>query len=219
MNPIEFLLTVAASPVAYLLLAVLLIVDGFFPFVPGETAVVALATLSASGNGAPVWIVLVVAVIASTVGDSIAFFNGRRLGTSRWAWMRRPRVARMFRWAEHGLSRRPALFLVSAKFVPVARVAVTMTAGASPLPTRRYLPLAFVASGVYTAYHVTVAVFAGSLLSANPLLATGAAIVTVILLGAAIELPSRAMAGRRARARARAAGPVVEPESLPLTHR
>jgi membrane-associated protein len=199
MNPVDLLLSIAASPWAYVLLAALLIVDGFFPFVPGETAVVALATLSAAGSGPPVWIVLLVSIVASTLGDAIAYGNGRRLGTSRWAWMRRARVASIFGWAHRGLSRRPALFLVAAKFVPVARVAVTMTAGSAKLPLARYVPIALLASSVYTGYHVAVAVFAGSLLSGNPLIAVLAAILTVAVLGVLFELVGRALVRRRTR--------------------
>ena len=199
MNLFDVILGIAASPWSLVLLAALLVVDGFFPFVPGETVVVTLATLSGAGKGAPVWLVLLIAIIASTIGDAIAFWNGQYLGTSRWAWMRRRRVAATFRWAENGLVRRPALFLVSAKFVPVARVAVTMTAGASKLPFVRYLPIALLASGIYTTYHVTVAVFAGSLLAGNPLLAVLVAIVTVLVIGATIELIGRAVSKRTAR--------------------
>jgi membrane-associated protein len=194
MNPTDLLLSMASSPWSLVLLAILLIIDGFFPFVPGETAVVALATLSAAGNGPPVWLVLLVAIVASTIGDSIAYLNGRRIGLSRWAWMRHRRVAPMFEWARKGLARRPAVFLMSAKFVPVARVAVTMTAGASKLPFARYLPIATLASTVYTGYHVVVSVFAASLLSTNPLLAALAAIGTVIALGLAREVVDRALA-------------------------
>ena len=210
MNLVDVLIGIAASPWAYVLLAALLIVDGFFPFVPGETAVVALASLSAAGHGPPVWLVLAVAIIASTAGDAVAFANGNRLGTTRWKWMRRPRLVAMFRWAEQGLVRRPALFLVSAKFVPVARVAVTMTAGSSRLPFVRYLPIALLASAAYTTYHVMVAVFAGSLFRSNPLIAVVVAIATVIVIGTIVELVGRATRRRRER---RADQPTPEPSN------
>ena len=210
MNLVDVLIGIAASPWAYVLLAALLIVDGFFPFVPGETAVVALASLSAAGHGPPVWLVLAVAIIASTAGDAVAFANGNRLGTTRWAWMRRPRLVAMFRWAEQGLVRRPALFLVSAKFVPVARVAVTMTAGSSRLPFVRYLPIALLASAAYTTYHVMVAVFAGSLFRSNPLIAVVVAIATVIVIGTIVELVGRATRRHRER---RADQPTPEPSN------
>jgi membrane-associated protein len=206
MNPVDLLLAMAASPWSLAFLAALLIVDGFFPFVPGETAVVALATLSAAGKGPPVWLILIIAIAASTAGDAIAYWNGRNLGTSRWAWMRRRRVASMFLWARAGLTRRPVLFLVSAKFVPVARVAVTMTAGASRLPLARYFPIAVGASTVYTGYHVAVAALSGSLLSSNPVLAALTAIGTVVVLGTLGEVIGRAVSRRRSRRAAHTEG-------------
>lgn len=196
MNPVQVLIGLAGSPWAYLLLAAVLLIDGFFPFVPGETAVVALASLSATGHGPPVWSILVLAIVASTAGDAVAFANGSRLGTRRWAWMRRPRLVAMFRWAERGLVRKPALFLVTAKFVPVARVAVSMTAGSSRLPFVRYLPIAFLSSAVYTTYHVIVALFSGSLLRDNPLIAVVVGIVVVAIVGAIFELANRTIRRR-----------------------
>jgi membrane-associated protein len=182
---------IAESPWALVTLALLLVVDGFFPFVPGETYVVTLATLGVTGHGPSPWAVLAVATAATMVGDGIAFIIGRRIGTERWRWMRRPRVARSVAWAAAGLLRRPALFLIGAKFVPFIRVLVTMTAGAGGLAVRRYLPISFAASVLYTGYHVAVALVAGSVFVETPLIGVGLAIVTVLVLGFVIELVER----------------------------
>jgi membrane-associated protein len=198
----DFLTALAGSPWAYAVMAGILIIDGFFPFVPGETGVVTLAALGASGHGPVVWIVLLVAIVATMLGDGIAFLIGRTVGIDRWAWMRRPRVARAFAWAAAGLLRRPTVFLMVAKFVPFARVAVTMTAGAGRLRVRRYLPISFVASAVYTSYHVVVAVVAGTAFASMPLLGAGVAIVAVILFGVLFEV-----IGMRTRRAVRPASP------------
>ncbi len=187
----QLLYGIAESPWALVTLALLLIVDGFFPFVPGETYVVTLATLGVTGHGPAPWAVMVVATLATMVGDGIAFIIGRRIGTDRWAWMRRPRVASSFGWAARGLVKRPALFLIAAKFVPFVRVVVTMTAGAGGLAVRRYLPISLVASILYTGYHVLVALIAGSVFTATPLIGAGLAIVTVLVLGFVIERAER----------------------------
>ncbi len=184
----DFLTTLAGTPWAYVVMAGILIIDGFFPFVPGETGVVTLAALGASGHGPVVWTVLVVAIVATMIGDGIAFFMGRKVGIERWSWMRRPRVARAFAWAAAGLRRRPTVFLMIAKFVPFARVAVTMTAGAGRLPVRRYLPISFAASTFYTGYHVLVAMIAGTAFASMPLLGAGVAILAVVLFGALFEV-------------------------------
>lgn len=183
----EIIFFLAGSPWAYLCLAALLIIDGFFPFVPGETFVGALAALAAAGKGPAVLALLAVAVAATVVGDGIAFLLGRRIGITRWSWMRRPRVSGAFAWASSGLSRHPALFFLTAKFVPVGRVAVTMTAGATGFAVRRYLPLSVIASSVYTIYHVGIGYLAGSWLSANPLLAVAASIGFVLVMGFLVD--------------------------------
>ena len=209
----DFLTALASSPWAYLVMAGVLVIDGFFPFVPGETGVVTLAALGAAGHGPQVWLVFVVAVVATMIGDAIAFLIGRRVGVERWSWMRGPRVARAFAWAAAGLVRRPAVFLMIAKFVPYARVAVTMTAGAGRLPVRRYLPISFAASAFYTGYHVIVAVIAGTAFAATPLLGAGVAIVAVIVFGVLFEVIG--MRKRRTEAAAGAATSLAAPSEVP----
>lgn len=185
------LLGIGHTPWAYLVMAGILIIDGFFPFVPGETAVVTLSTLVAASGGSQLWVVLAVAVVATMAGDAISFFVGRRIGLDRWRWMRGPRMSSAFARAATGLARRPGLYLVGAKFLPFVRVAVTMTAGASGLPVRRYLPRSFVASTVYTMYHVAVGAAAGFWFAVNPLLAALVAIATVVVLGVFIDSVAR----------------------------
>ncbi|HEY5320656.1 MAG TPA: VTT domain-containing protein [Galbitalea sp.] len=193
-NVTDFLLLMAASPWSYVVLAVLLIVDGFFPFVPGETLVVAMSVLSTTDHGPNLWIVLVTAIVSTTIGDAVAFVVGRRIGLTRWRWMRRPRIAKAFAWAGRSLNRRPAMLMLTAKFVPVGRVAVTMTAGATRFPVRRYIALAATASIIYTSYHVVVGFMAGTWLASNPVLGILAAIACVIVLGFLIDVGIRLVA-------------------------
>lgn len=193
----DLVFTVAQSPWALVVLAALLIVDGFFPLVPGETTVVALATLGATGHGPAPWAVLTVAVVATMVGDAIAFFIGRRVGLSRFRWMRRPHFSRMASWASRLIERRPGFILIAAKFVPFARVAITMAAGASALPVKKYLWVSFAAATLYTGYHVVVAMTAGALFAANPLLALASSLGFGIIAAAIIAGVRKLVAYRR----------------------
>jgi membrane-associated protein len=199
----NLILAVGHTPWAFLVMAGILVIDGFFPFVPGETAVVTLSTLVAAGGGQLLWLVLAVAVAATMVGDAISFFIGRRLGLDRWGWMRGPRMSAVFARASVGLNRRPGLYLIGAKFLPFVRVAVTMTAGASGLTVRRYLPRSFVASTIYTLYHVAVGAAAGFWFAVNPLVAALIAIAVVFALGFCLDGISRL------RRRTRATRPVA----------
>lgn len=187
----DVVVPLAGSPWAYAVLAAFLLIDGFFPFVPGETLVVALAVLSAGPHGPNLWIVLTVALIATTVCDAIAFAIGRRIGLTRWSWMRRRRTVAVLDWARRRLRNSPAMLMLTAKFVPVGRVAVTMSAGATGFPIHRYIPLALTASATYTAYHVAVGFMAGTWLSSNPLAAVLAAMGCVLVLGFLIDVATR----------------------------
>jgi len=82
--------------------------------------------------------------------------------------------------------------MLTAKFVPVGRVAVTMSAGATRFPVRRYIPLAITASVTYTAYHVAVGFMAGTWLADNPLMAILAGMGCVLVLGLLIDVITRA---------------------------
>jgi membrane protein DedA with SNARE-associated domain len=187
----NLLLAIGQTPWAYLVMAGILVVDGFFPFVPGETAVVTLSTLVAAGGGDRLWLVLLVAVAATMVGDAISFVIGRKLGVDRWAWMRRPRAAAMIARAADGLRKRPGLYLAGAKFVPFVRVLVTITAGASGLNVRRYLPRSFIASTIYTLYHVGVGAIAGFWFPINPLFAAIGAIIVVFAIAFVVDAIDR----------------------------
>lgn len=193
----NLLLAIGQTPWAYLVMAGILIIDGFFPFVPGETAVVTLSALVAASGGRYLWLVLLVAVAATMVGDAISFVIGRRVGLDRWGWMRRPRVMYVTSRAAAGLQKRPGIYLVGAKFLPFVRVVVTMTAGASGLAVRRYVPRSFVASTIYTLYHVAVGAVAGFWFPVNPILASVIAIAVVFLIGFILDVVSRKRAASR----------------------
>jgi membrane protein DedA with SNARE-associated domain len=185
----------AQSPWALAALVTLLVIDGFFPLVPGETMVVTLAALGASGHGPSPLVVLLVATGATMIGDGIAFLIGRSVHPDRWPWTRGSRAQTALRWASARIERSPGVILVGAKFLPFVRVAVTMTVGASGLPVRRYLVFSFLAATIYTGYHVAIALMAGGLFTANPLLGLAASIsfgmVSAAVIGGVHRLATR----------------------------
>jgi membrane-associated protein len=187
----NLLVAIGQTPWAYLVMAGILMIDGFFPFVPGETAVITLSTVVAASGGQRLWLVLLVAVAATMIGDAISFVIGRRIGVDRWSWMRRPRAAGLIARASAGLQKRPGFVLVGAKFLPFIRVLVTMTAGASGLTVRRYVSRSFLASTIYTLYHVGVGAVAGFWFPVNPLYAAIGAIVVVFAIGFVLDAVDR----------------------------
>ncbi len=187
-----------ASPWLYVVLLAVTIVDGFFPPVPSETVLVAAAAVLASTG--EYWALIplgLVAALGAAIGDNIAFALGRRLGTTRWAWMRRPRVAATFAHAERALEQRSAALILGARYIPVGRVAVNMSAGALRFSWRRFLPLSVVAGISWSALSLAIGLLAGSWGTDQPLLSAGIGIVVALVIGLVID---RVTAARRRRA-------------------
>ena len=184
----------AASPWALALMAAVLIVDGFFPFVPGETLVVAVAAAAGAAGHNPL-IALAVAILAAFAGDLIAYHLGRRLGVERWAAGRHPRIASAFGYARRRLDANPGSILLTAKFIPFVRVAVTMTAGSGRMPLRRYVPLALASVTLYTAFHVAIGALVGTATVAvlgNPLIALLVSLGVGLAAGALVDVATKA---------------------------
>lgn len=187
-----------ASPWLYVVLLAMTVIDGFFPPVPSETVLVAAAAVLASAG--EYWALVplgLVAALGAAIGDNIAFALGRRLGTTRWSWMRRPRVAAAFAHAERALEQRSAALILGARYIPVGRVAVNMSAGALRFSWRRFLPLSVVAGISWSALSLAIGLLAGSWVTDQPLLSAGIGIVVALVIGLVID---RVTAARRRRA-------------------
>lgn len=193
----DFVLSTIASPAIYLLLFALVVIDGFFPPVPSETVVVAAAAIGAATGSPNPLIIGLIAAVGATIGDTIAFLIGRSIGVDRFAWMRRPRVVRALEWARHGLDRRATFLILTARYVPVGRIAVNMTAGATGFPPRRFVPLALLAGACWSAYSIGIGLLAGHWAHEHPLIGAGIGIVVAISLGFIVEAATSLMARRR----------------------
>ena len=88
----EFIIGQAAALWVYPLLFAVCMLDGFFPPVPSETVLVTLSSLSGSTGRPYLWIVIVLAALGAIIGDNIAYAIGRKVGTERFRWMRRPKA-------------------------------------------------------------------------------------------------------------------------------
>lgn len=187
-----------ASPWLYLVLFAVTIIDGFFPPVPSETVLVAAAAVAVSSGD--LWMLAplgLIAAVGATIGDNIAFLLGSRVGTTRFTWMRRPRVRAAFAHAERALDQRSAALILGARYIPVGRVAVNMSAGALGFRWLRFLPLSVLAGLSWSALSLAIGLLAGSWIADQPLLSAGLGVAVALVIGLAID---RVAAARRRRA-------------------
>lgn len=181
-------LELAGSPWLYPALFALVVADAFLVIVPSETAVVALGAL-AGATGEPSLLLLApVAAAGALLGDSLCYLIGRRIGIDRWAWQRRGRVARALARARATVLTRPAVLIFTGRYIPYARIAVNVSAGAAGLPARRFLPLAAVAGTAWAIYNLAVGALFGRALPDSPLLAIAVSVVVAITVGITVDL-------------------------------
>jgi len=195
----DLLTSLASSPWALPALFALVFADAVLVVVPGEVAVTATGALAAATGTPPLAAVVAVAAVAAFCGDALCYGVGRVAGVDRWRWMRHPRVRATFAWAGTRLTRGTATVVFTARFIPFARLAVNLTAGATRVPPGRYFAAVAVAATAWAVYQAVIGAAIGTLLPGNPAVAVIASVVVAITLGLVIDMAAARLAGRRMR--------------------
>ena len=183
----DWLLSLAGSPLVYPGMFVLAVLDGFFPPVPSEVAAVGLAALAAASGTPHLGLVLLAAASGAYVGDLIAYGIGSRIDVHRLPFLRRGRGRRTLAWAERSLANGGSGFILAARFLPVARVAANMAAGALGYPRRRFLGVAAIGSVAWAGYSAMIGIGAGAWLQGRPLGAVVLGVVVGLLIGVLLD--------------------------------
>ncbi|MFM5905275.1 MAG: DedA family protein [Micrococcales bacterium] len=184
----DFILAAAGQPWVLVLVLACCVIDGFFPPVPSESVVVGLAAVAATADVPNPLLLALVAAAGAFAGDNIAYLLGRRVGTRRWAWMRGPRIQSAFGWAGGELRKRPASLILVARFIPIGRVAVNLTAGVTHYPHLRFAGLTILSAGLWGGYSVAVGLFFGQWFEDNHVLGAAIAIICAVALGIVVDL-------------------------------
>jgi len=208
----DALLGVLTGPWGLVVMAVLVLGDAFTVVIPGEVAVTALGALAISHGAPPLWAVIVVAAVAAWAGDAVCFLIGRTVGVQRWRWMRTAKVRAALDAARHRLDRSAATVLFTARFVPFARLAVNLTAGASRLHPLRYLMLAGLAATGWAAYQAAVGALIAAVVPGGPVVAIVVSVVAAIVIGVLIDLVVTRV--QRSRLSAMSEDKAVSPEEI-----
>ncbi|QAY64463.1 DedA family protein [Xylanimonas allomyrinae] len=196
----SWILALSGATWVYPVMFALAFIDGFFPPLPSESVIITLAVASVA-TGSP-WLVgvLIAAVLGAWCGDQIAYQIGRSIGTERVAILRTRRGRSTVAWARRALARRGASFIIAARYVPIGRVAVNMTAGAVGYPRRQFMGYSAIAAVVWGLYSLAVGMTAGAWLEDVPLLAMAVGIVAGVLVGVVLDRVVRAVLRHRGEA-------------------
>jgi membrane-associated protein len=203
----------AGSPWALAVLYAATAIDGFFPPVPSESVVIALAALPLPSGRPTTWLLVAVAALGAFTGDQVAYSIGRRAALRPLRNPRSERTQRAVAWAEASLANRGAAFLIGARFVPGGRVAANLAAGALQFSRRRFTAIAALAAVLWSTYAVLLGLGTAHLLAEHhPVVGVTVGVVGGLFVGAAVDRVLR----RRTRARRRRAG-AGRPPGLPAS--
>ncbi|MFD1935304.1 MULTISPECIES: DedA family protein [Nonomuraea] len=159
---LDLLGQVMTSPWLYVALFALAMLDGFFPIVPAETAVITAGVFAASTGDPNLWLVMAVAALGAFAGDHISYFIGSKAG-------RRLKGKKAYAWAQQALAERGGLLLVVARYIPGGRTAATLTMGGVRYPRRSFAFFDAIAAGSWAVYSALIGFFGGMAFENDPL--------------------------------------------------
>ena len=153
--------------VGYFGLALVVFVEGFGVPAPGETAIIAGATLAGRGH-LNVFLVGLVAVLAAITGDSLGYLIGRTGGRAlvlrfgRYVRLTHARFERM----EGFMRRRGPLVVAVARFIEGLRQLNGVVAGATGMPWPRFVLFNAIGAVLWVGVWTTAGYLAGDHLKA-----------------------------------------------------
>ena len=171
----------------HLAMAGFALVDAVLPMFPSESVLVTLASIWATTGHPNILIFPTAAWLGAWAGDMIAFMIGRTLGYERFRFFREGRGQRAVELARRGLETRAFLFIMTARYIPLGRTAVNMTAGAVHYSTAKFAVRSFVATFTWAVYGTAIGAVAGQWFEKNRLLGIVVSLAVAVMLSLVVE--------------------------------
>ena len=137
------------------------LLDSVIPIVPGETMVIIGGVAAGRGDQ---WLLGVIAAgaLGAFFGDNLAYFIGRRMsGTIERRAERIPKTRRRLDWATEQIHIRGGMLLITARFIPGGRTALTITSGVTNQPHRWFMWWVAIAAVIWATYAALIGYIGG----------------------------------------------------------
>ncbi|MGA1629129.1 MAG: DedA family protein [Ilumatobacteraceae bacterium] len=183
----DWLKDFSSGPWFYVIIFVIAVLDSVLPIVPSETLVIIGGVSAGLGN---LWIPLVILVASSGafIGDNMSYLLGRE--ASDWVIRRQTRTekgaARMAKIVEQ-VHERGGLLLITARFIPGGRTALTLSCGVTRQPRRWFVGWSVIAAVIWGNYAALLGFIGGKSFEENHTTAFIIAFVTAFSITALIE--------------------------------
>jgi membrane protein DedA with SNARE-associated domain len=163
------------------------LLDSVLPIVPSETTVI----IGGVAAGLSPWLALVILAGAAGAfaGDNLAYSIGSRFSSRvEGHAAARPKFAGRLRWARLQIRARGGPLLITARFIPGGRTALTLTSGITRQPRRWFAGWIAVAAVIWASYAALLGAVAGDRFQDNHTAAFAVAFGAAIGITLLIEL-------------------------------
>jgi len=148
----DYLMGLSAEPVFLLAAFAVALLDSVIPVVPSETMLIVGGVAAGAGQQS-VGLVILVGALGAFAGDNLAY----QLGHSYESFIRRvlfrgEKGEKRLDWATRQLAKRGGLLLITARFIPGGRTAVTIASGVTHQPRRRFMIWDAIAATIWATY-------------------------------------------------------------------
>lgn len=160
--------------------------DSIVPIVPSETMVIIGGVAAGAGNQ---WLLAVIAAGATGAffGDTTAYLIGARMsGFIERRANSSPKLRRRIEWARNQIKTRGGLLLITARFIPGGRTALTVTSGITGQNKRWFMGWVSLAVVIWATYAALLGYIGGKTFEDNHtlafLVAFGAALAMTVFI-------------------------------------
>lgn len=163
--------------------------DSVIPIVPSETAVIIGGVVAGQSGDQNILLVIACGALGAFLGDNTAYEIGERFRP----WMERraarsEKFGRRLDWARTQIAERGGLLLITGRFVPGGRTALTLTSGITHQPRAWFAGWVAIAAVIWATYAGGLGYVFGSAVEDNHTLAFVLAFVAALSITVIIEL-------------------------------
>jgi membrane protein DedA with SNARE-associated domain len=193
----DWLVDVSAARWFLLVIALIALFDSVIPAVPSETTVI-IGGVAAGAGDQNLLLVILAGAIGAFLGDNLAYIIGNRLsGPIRRRAARRTSTAARLEWAASQIRVRGGLLLVTARFIPGGRTALTISCGLTHQPRRWFIKWVGIAVTIWATYAAVLGAVFGRAFQDDHTTAFLVAFGTALAVNIAIEVIRKARERRR----------------------
>ncbi len=159
---LDALESISSSPWFYVAIFTVAFLDSVVPVVPGETTVI-LGGIAAGQGDLTLGLVVACGAIGAFAGDSTSYLIGNRArGPLRRSILSSEKWDRRLDAAAAQLAKRGGPLLVTARFVPGGRTAITLSSGLTSRPFGWFAKWIAAATVIWASYAAGLGYFAGN---------------------------------------------------------